>query len=126
MAKTNSTAPDQQDRAASQLLCDFLPHAMAGPLPQSARLHRWCSPLRCARLTPCRWGACNMSKTDYSDAGIKFPRLQVRIFSDGEKQLVDTWLWKEAGGERLQIMKSQLAGSMDYAHRLIGEFKVKH
>jgi hypothetical protein len=67
-----------------------------------------------------------MSKTDYSDAGIKFPRLQVRIFSDGEKQLVDTWLWKEAGGERLQIMKSQLAGSMDYAHRLIGEFKVKH
>jgi len=67
-----------------------------------------------------------MPKTDYSDAELKFPRLQVRISSDGNTHLVDTWLWKQAGTERLQIMKSQQAGSLESAHRLIGEFKVKH
>jgi len=67
-----------------------------------------------------------MSKTDYSDARIKFPRLQVRIFTDGKTQLVDTWLWKQAGDERHQITKSQPADSMDYAHRLIGEFKITY
>ena len=67
-----------------------------------------------------------MPKTDYSDAAIKFPRLQVRIFADGERQLVDTWLWKKAGSERHQLTKSQRADSMDYAHRLIGEFKITY
>jgi hypothetical protein len=67
-----------------------------------------------------------MPRNDYSDAELKFPRLQVRIFSVGDTLLVDAWLWKQAGTERLQIMKSQPAGSMEYAHRLVGEFKVKH
>ncbi|WP_050420533.1 hypothetical protein [Bradyrhizobium tropiciagri] len=68
-----------------------------------------------------------MPQTDYSDPEIKFPRLQVHIFTiDGHTQLIDVWLWKQAGGQRLQITKSQRAGSMADAHRLIGELKVKY
>lgn len=68
-----------------------------------------------------------MPKTDYSDSEIKFPRLQVRIWTiDGKTQFIDVWLWKVAGGERLQIFKSHPAGNMQDAHRLIRELMVKH
>lgn len=68
-----------------------------------------------------------MPKTDYSDPELTFPRLQARIFTiDGETQFLDLWLWKQAGGERLQITKAQAAPSMDDAHQLIQEFMVKY
>jgi hypothetical protein len=44
----------------------------------------------------------------------------------GNTQFVDVWLHKEPGGERPRITKSQHAESMDDAHRLIEELKVKY
>ncbi|MCU1326425.1 MAG: hypothetical protein JWN34_1795 [Bryobacterales bacterium] len=68
-----------------------------------------------------------MPATDYSDPEIAFPRLQVRIFTiDGQTQFVDVWLWKKAGEQRLQITKAQAAGSMEQAHQLIDQFKLKY
>jgi hypothetical protein len=68
-----------------------------------------------------------MPATDYSDSEIAFPRLQVRIFTiDGQTQFVDVWLWKQAGEQHVQITKGQAAGSMEQAHQLIEEFRLKY
>lgn len=68
-----------------------------------------------------------MPKTDYADPETSFPRLEARIWTiDGNTQFVDLWLWKKAGGERLQVTKSQPTAGIDGAHNLISEFKIKY
>ena len=43
-------------------------------------------------------------KTNYTDPGISFPRLQAKIFTiDGNTYSVTVWLWEEAGGNRRQV-----------------------
>lgn len=68
-----------------------------------------------------------MPKSDYSDAELTFPRLQVKMYTvDGTTQLVDIWLWKQAGTERFQVAKGQRGGTVEETHRLIDEFKIKY
>ncbi|MCK1384243.1 hypothetical protein [Bradyrhizobium sp. 21] len=68
-----------------------------------------------------------MPKNDYNDPELTFPRLQVQMYTvDGTTQLVDIWLWKKPGTERLQIAKGQRGGTVEEAHQLIEEFKIKY
>ena len=68
-----------------------------------------------------------MPKNDYSDPELTFPRLQVKMYTiDGTTQLVDIWLWKKPGAERLQLTKAQRGGTIEETHGLIDEFKIKH
>jgi hypothetical protein len=68
-----------------------------------------------------------MPKTDYTDPETSFPRLEASIWTiDGSTQLVDLWLWKKTGDERLQVTKSQPTAGIDGAHNLINEFKIKY
>lgn len=68
-----------------------------------------------------------MPKNDYADPELRYPRLQAHIWTlDGTTQLLDVWLWKEAGKSRIEITRGQRAGSIDEAHALIMEFEVKY
>jgi len=58
-------------------------------------------------------------KTNYTDPGISFPRLQAKIFTiDGNTYFVTVWLWEEAGGNRRQVRDGP-AGSLEDAHLVI-------
>ncbi len=58
--------------------------------------------------------------TDYTDPGISFPRLEVRIFTiDGKVYLITIWLREKPGDDRRQLMNARRAGTIDDAHEIV-------
>lgn len=61
-----------------------------------------------------------MPKTNYDDAEIPFPRLQVRIQRlDGESHWLQVWLWNQVGGPRESLFNGKRAGNWRDAHEEI-------